>query len=61
MKQIAKAFGPNDECVQVEGLVFKVNISAKLVAEKINVAIYKISREEPSQTRKKINDKLYQD
>lgn len=39
--QIAKAYGPNDECVQVNGLAFEVNVSAKLVAETINAAIEK--------------------
>lgn len=33
----AKAFGPNDECVQLGGMAFTVNISARLVAEQINV------------------------
>lgn len=35
----AKAFGPNDECVQIGGTTFTVNISAQLVADKINSAL----------------------
>jgi hypothetical protein len=35
----ARAYGPNDDCVQVEGLTFTVNISAKAVADKINAAL----------------------
>jgi hypothetical protein len=37
--QVAKAFGPNDEGVQISGLAFMVNVSAQLVADKINAAL----------------------
>jgi hypothetical protein len=37
--QLAMAFGPNDECIQIGGLSFMVNISAQLIADKINASI----------------------
>jgi hypothetical protein len=38
----AVAFGPNDECVQIGGTAFTVNISAQLVADKINASIQRV-------------------
>ena len=38
-QELAKAFGPNDEGVQIGGLAFMVNVSAELVAYKINAAL----------------------
>ena len=38
-RERAKTYGPNDDCVQVGGLAFSVNISAKAVADKINAAL----------------------
>jgi len=39
LQEWAKAYGPDDDCIQIAGLVFKVNVSAKTVAKKINTAL----------------------
>jgi hypothetical protein len=49
-QELAKAFGPNDRCLQIGGLAFNVNIPATLIADRINAAI--------ADEREKLRDKL---